>query len=54
MLFDYRSSRPLADLAEGLIAGCMDHYGERVRIERMPLAADGGGTAVRFQLTRMD
>ena len=33
MLFDYRSSRPLADLAEGLIAGCVDHYGERVRIE---------------------
>ena len=53
MLFDYRSSRPLADLAEGLIAGCADHYGERMDIERLPLAADGGGTAVRFQLTRV-
>ena len=54
MVFDYRSSRPLGDLAEGLIVGCVDHYGERVRIERTPLVAEGGGTAIRFLLTRVD
>lgn len=54
MVFDYRSRRPLGDLAEGLITGCADHYGERLRIERLPLAAEEGGTAIRFVLTRVD
>lgn len=53
MVFDYRSSRPFADLAEGLIQGCAQHYGDRLRIEREPLLTESG-TATRFLLTRLD
>jgi hypothetical protein len=47
----YLSSRPFADLAEGMIRGCIDHFGERIAIQRedMPGAA---GTAATFTLTR--
>jgi hypothetical protein len=47
----YRSARPFATLAEGLIRGCVDHYGEAVDIETEDLS-DGKGTAARFLLTR--
>jgi len=47
----YRSGRPFADLALGLIEGCTAHYGENVRIEQMDLSKDGR-THVRFVLTR--
>ena len=30
----YRSRRPLADLAEGLIQGCVAHFGEPIAVER--------------------
>lgn len=53
MIFDYRSSRPLGDLAEGLILGCADHYGDRVQIQRETLPAESG-TAIRFLITRLD
>ena len=47
----YRSARPFADLAEGLISGTIEHYGELVEIERQDLdPADG--TAARFCLAR--
>ena len=49
----YRSTRPFAALAEGLIRGCIDHYGEAVDIETEDLS-DGTGTAARFLLTRRD
>jgi len=45
----YRSRHPLADLAEGLIAGCAEHFGEEVSIERTELC-DERGPAVRFSL----
>jgi hypothetical protein len=47
----YRSSRPFAALAEGLIRGCIAHYGETVDIAMEDLS-DGAGTAARFLLTR--
>jgi hypothetical protein len=47
----YRSSRPFADLAEGLIAGCAEHFGEDVRVTREVLPATHGH-AVRFTLWR--
>ena len=47
----YRSARPFATLAEGLIRGCVDHYGEAVDIDTEDLS-DGKGTAARFLLTR--
>ena len=45
----YRSARPLADLAEGMIRGCVAHFGRPVTVEREDLAPDGRHT--RFVLT---
>lgn len=45
----YASRRPFADLAEGLIHGCADHFGERVAISR-DHDVDG---RVRFKLHRL-
>ena len=47
----YRSSRPFAALAEGLIRGCIAHYGEAVDLAIEDLS-DGTGTAARFVLTK--
>src|SRR4029453_15659119 len=47
----YRAPRRLGDLAQGLLRGCADHFGERVAIDRVDVAAPGGQT-VRFTLTR--
>ena len=44
----YRSARPLADLADGLIRGCVAHFGRPVTVEREDLAPDGRHT--RFVL----
>jgi hypothetical protein len=43
----YRSARPLADLAEGLIRGSIEHFGDPVRIVREDLPGTPG-TAARF------
>jgi hypothetical protein len=51
MLLHYQSSRPFADLAHGLIAGCARHYGEDMTIERESFGATAG-TNVCFKLTR--
>ena len=34
MEMTYRSKRPLADLAEGLIRACVEHFGDDVEISR--------------------
>ena len=47
----YRSRRPFADLALGLIRGCADHYNEDIAIEQCELSEDGR-THVRFTLRR--
>ncbi|MDQ3583143.1 MAG: heme NO-binding domain-containing protein [Pseudomonadota bacterium] len=49
----YRSTRGFADLAEGLMQGCIDHYGENITIQREDLSG-GSGTCVRFLLTKPD
>jgi hypothetical protein len=46
--FFYESSRPFADLAEGLIQGCLEHFGESYAIERENLVEDG--SVARFIL----
>jgi hypothetical protein len=51
LVMGYRSSRPLADLAEGLIRGCVAYFGETIELTREDLAP-GDGTAARFVLTR--
>ncbi|WND01765.1 heme NO-binding domain-containing protein [Temperatibacter marinus] len=34
LIFDYQSQRPFADLAEGLLRGCMAYYHEEIAIQR--------------------
>jgi hypothetical protein len=43
----YSSTRPFADLAEGLIRGCAAHFQEAILLEREDLS-DPPGTAARF------
>lgn len=51
LVFVYSSRRPFADLAEGLIRGCIDHFGERITLMREDLPCKEGAH-VRFTLTR--
>jgi hypothetical protein len=50
----YTSSRRMADLAFGLIEGCIRHFGEAIRVERQDLPDDERGGRTRFTLVRMD
>lgn len=45
----YRSPRCLGDFAEGLIRGCIAHFGEDVSLRRRD---DPGGSTVVFELSR--
>ncbi len=47
----YRSPRRLADLAEGLILGSAEHFGETLAIHREDLSG-GTGEIVRFTIRR--
>jgi hypothetical protein len=46
----YRSTRPFADLAEGLIAACTKYFDEEVELQRRDLEAMDG-TCAQFLLT---
>jgi hypothetical protein len=46
----YGSTRPLAGLADGLIRGCIDHFGDPIHVVREDLPG-APGTAARFVLT---
>src|SRR5262245_20814274 len=45
----YRSRRPLADVAEGMIRGCIAWFGDRVDLDRKDIEA-ADGRAARFTL----
>lgn len=47
MVLTYHSSRPFADLAEGLIQGSILHYGQKIQLHRQDLEP---GTKARFTL----
>jgi len=47
----YRSRRPFADLAAGLINGCVSHYGEDISVTQTDLSEEGR-THVHFNLRR--
>ena len=51
MVMVYQSRRPFADLAHGLIEGCITHYNEPINVESEDLSNDGR-THVHFTLTR--
>ena len=51
LVVTYRSSRPLADLAEGLIEGCIAHFEDSIQIERND-HTENGETRARFVLER--
>ncbi|RJG15795.1 heme NO-binding domain-containing protein [Massilia cavernae] len=46
----YSSPRGFADLAEGLIKGCIKHFGEPITITRTNLEQEGGVHRARFYL----
>ena len=47
----YSSNRPFGDLAEGLILGCILHFGDPIDLKREDLT-DGEKTKIRFTLTQ--
>ncbi len=47
----YTSSRPLADLAEGLIQGCINYHNEKINIKREDIEVSRG-TKAKFILTK--
>ncbi|MFC7418421.1 heme NO-binding domain-containing protein [Iodobacter arcticus] len=44
----YRSRRHLADLAEGMIAGCVTHYGGKTKVSRTDFADEGEMQVAEF------
>lgn len=50
LTLDYRSERPFADVAEGLIAGCIEHFNDPIALERTEDSGDG--TSAQFVLKR--
>lgn len=42
MIFIYRSTRALADFAEGMLHGCIDHFKEPMQIDRYDLPGSSG------------
>jgi hypothetical protein len=46
MTLEYRSKRPFADLAGGLIEACADRWGESIAIEREDLPGEPGTHAL--------
>ena len=50
-MITYSSPRGFADLAEGLIKGCIKHFGEPISVVRTNLEKEGGNHRARFNLT---
>lgn len=51
LVMEYRSERPFADLAEGLLRGCLAWFGERATLRREAIGPDAT-RATRFIITR--
>ena len=51
LIVTYQSTRPFAQLALGLIKGCIAHFGEEITIECEDVSA-GAQTSMRFHLRR--
>ncbi|MGB7328697.1 MAG: heme NO-binding domain-containing protein [Rubripirellula sp.] len=46
----YRSKRPFADLAEGLVLACVDHFADAIEVARKDIG-EKNGTEATFTLT---
>lgn len=46
LIMHYESERKLADFAQGLIEGCLAHYGEQATVSQSRQRADDGGDVV--------
>lgn len=55
LILEYHSARPFADLAQGLILGCADYFGETIEIHKENIEAQGDvlGGAI-FTLEKKD
>lgn len=53
LVMDYKSTRPLAHFAKGLITGCIKHFGAPITVDMQDLS-DGAGTHARFTLEQTD
>ncbi|MCX4244156.1 heme NO-binding domain-containing protein [Paraliomyxa miuraensis] len=53
LTFVYQSARPLGDLAEGMLLGCAEYFGESIELNREDLPATQGHR-VRFDLVRAE
>ncbi|MGQ0699556.1 MAG: heme NO-binding domain-containing protein [Panacagrimonas sp.] len=51
LVMEYRSPRPLAAFATGLVRSAIAHFGEPIQFDVRDLSA-GQGTAARYTLTR--
>jgi hypothetical protein len=51
LVMEYRSKRPFADVAEGLLRGTLAWFGERAELRREPLDDDTSRSA-RFRIVR--
>ncbi|MFK7801257.1 MAG: heme NO-binding domain-containing protein [Anaerolineae bacterium] len=51
LVMTYKSERPLADLAFGMLVGCIHSFGESISIHREDIA-DKDGRSARFTITR--
>ena len=52
MVLNYTSERPLADLAEGLIEGCITYFGEPIQLTRTDFPGKDG-FAAQFRLEKI-
>ena len=53
LIMEYRSIRPFADLAEGLIQGCIEHFGGGLVLKREDIG-EKNGTNARFTINRIE
>ena len=52
LIMIYSSSRPFADFAEGLLIGCVEHFGEEISIDREDLN-EANGKEAKFTLVKI-
>ena len=53
LIMDYYSTRPFADVAEGLLNGCIEYFNENISIQRESIKKDGK-IYTRFNLQKQE